>query len=90
MQRKKESYLVEVKTPEDNAFVIANRAGRSEFSRPGANDTYSSMKINSKLDISEVASSSAQINQRGMLDPLKIYGYTDRGLYKAGDAIHFA
>ena len=27
---------------------------------------------------------------RGWYTPMKIYGYTDRGLYKAGETIHMA
>jgi hypothetical protein len=91
-QRKKDTYLIDVNTTSDRGFVIAHRAGRGDLAvpatAPNASERY--LKINSKLDISELLGSSNQINTRGMIDPLKIYGYTDRWLYKAGDTVNFA
>ena len=91
-QWKKDSYLVDVTTATERAFVVAHRSGWGDLSVPAdsPNGSERYLKINSKLDISEISSSSNQINQRGMVDPVKIYGYTDRWLYKAGDTIYFA
>ena len=35
-------------------------------------------------------STSQTIDLRGQYPPLKLYGYTDRGLYKAGEMVHIA
>lgn len=91
-ERKKNIYLVEMTSGKERTFVVAHRDGRGDLSVPmlevNGNERY--LKLNSKLEISEVTSSTSQINQGGMVDPMKIYGYTDRGLYKAGETINFA
>lgn len=91
-QRKKETLFVELTSWNERAFVIAHKSGRGDVAVPASgpqwNERY--LRLNSKLDANEVVTSNQQINQRGTVEPVKIYGYTDRGLYKAGETISFA
>lgn len=94
-QRKDDTYLIELKTDTDRSFVLAQRSWRWDLAVPGAvtpgadyNERY--LLINSRLQMSEVTQTNTQLQSWWSIDPIKIYGYTDRWLYKAWDMIYFA
>ncbi len=94
-QRKDDTYLIELKTENDRSFVLAQRSWRWDLAVPGAatpgseyNERY--LLINSRLQISEVTQTNSQLQSRWLIEPVKIYGYTDRWLYKAWDTLYFA
>ncbi len=77
--------LVELSAWDETSFVIIAPNGQNYFY---ANDK--SRKINSFLDPSDVVNNSANISFRWSDEPQKIYWYTDKSLYKAGENIYFA
>jgi MG2 domain len=78
-----------------SSFVIIDSNRGSNFYRniidpvtkEQRNEYYS---INSYLNPQDVVSSNNNLSFRGEDYPIKLYAYSDRGLYKAGDSAYFA
>jgi len=79
-QSEKDTYVVQVSTASEKTFVLVHKGGRSDLSiaatSPKESQRY--LRIESKLEPTEVIPSTMQLNQRDVVQPLKIYGYTDR------------
>lgn len=85
-------FLVEVTNGESMTLMVVDYYGGNSVSIPSpwpnGND-YRYLAINSRLTASEVAwSDQDAINERGEFESLKVYGYADRGMYKAWETIH--
>lgn len=86
-------YLVEIIKGSDRSVVLVHRSGAESVtvpaSSPEGDNRY--LKINSRLTANEVMSSNGQqINEWWYDESVKIYGYSDRSLYKAWETIHMA
>lgn len=80
--------LLEVGNWKDTSFVILGM-GLSEHTITD-NNSYTSLKINSFLDPTDLVNDSSNISFRSNDSAEKIYGYTDKALYKAGETIYYA
>ncbi len=79
--------LVKVSYNGSESFVIIHPFGYGDIRRE---DQSKSFSINSLLNPSEVVNSFSNIDFRGSTQTTKIYGYSDRWLYKAGEEIFYA
>lgn len=88
--RKDATYIVTIKNKHEETFVIAHASWDDSIFVPTQRDRRS-ININSKLSTYEVQHADQEaISMRWYIDPLKIYGYTDRAMYKIWDEIHLA
>jgi uncharacterized protein YfaS (alpha-2-macroglobulin family) len=78
--------IVKLSISSSDAFVITQTQWSSDY-RPGK---WNSLRINSFLDPADLVSNNANINFRWDRQTTKIYGYSDRWLYKAWETIYFA
>lgn len=82
--------LVTLTDGDTTAFIVVHPQGQSDRYKQSANNNGQSYHINSFVNPSDVVSSNTNINFWGDTQTTKIYGYSDRGLYKAGETIYFA
>lgn len=93
---KEESFIVHIQSRYQETFMPVHRRGEERVYGSAwkiderGNFQSQPRKINSKLSASEVNSSNQSLETRWSDEPLKIYGFSDRGLYKAGDSVNLA
>lgn len=82
-----EPLLVRIAANGSNSFAIVHPYGQSDRWKKDAPQW---LRINSFLDPADVVTSNTNINFRWDTQTVKVYGYSDRWLYKAGETIYFA
>lgn len=89
---KEDLYLLQVSRANQSTFVVLHRRWRDWFQvpAPGPDGYDRNLTINSRLELSEVLPQNLWIDQWSTIQPIKIYGYTDKWLYKAGETINLA
>ncbi|MBS8121711.1 MG2 domain-containing protein [Candidatus Vampirococcus lugosii] len=77
--------LIKVSKGNDQNFIVLRKSGGLWYYHR-ENDLYKNLRITSFVDSSDIGMD----KEKGNMDIIRTYGYTDRAIYKPGDEIYFA